>query len=151
MDGVRIALPIIPTFHHSNIPTFQPALLHRLRLPGHGFVRWCPALPGCSGHDVLGSRTPRRRHTVRDSRPLRLESPITRTPEPPLRPAVRGWTLLLDNHRRATCRLSHGLPALGHGCHLPQERGWVPNAGSALKIQDSGSKTGSALKIQDSG
>jgi hypothetical protein len=36
----------------------RPAGGSRLRLPGPGFVRMCPALPGCSGHGVLAPENP---------------------------------------------------------------------------------------------
>jgi hypothetical protein len=42
--------------------------LFRLRLPGPGFVRWCPALPGCSGHGVLAPGNPADATAVRARR-----------------------------------------------------------------------------------
>ena len=68
MGGVRIALPIIPTFHDPITPIFQPDLLYWLRLPGPGFVRWCPALHGFSGHGVLAPENPADRTAVRERR-----------------------------------------------------------------------------------
>jgi hypothetical protein len=46
-----------------------PDRWYRLRLPGPGFVRWCPALPGLSGHGVLAPGNPAYPTAVRGRRP----------------------------------------------------------------------------------
>ena len=45
-----------------------PDRLYWLRLPGPGFVRWCPALPRCSGHGVLAPENPSDGTAVRERR-----------------------------------------------------------------------------------
>jgi len=61
-------------------PAAVPDLLYRLRLPGPGFVRWCPALPGCSGHGVLAPENPSDATAVRERRLPGGPSPPGPTP-----------------------------------------------------------------------
>jgi len=52
----------------------------RLRLPGPGCVRWCPALPRCSGHGVLAPGNPADGTAVRARRLPGRTSPPGPTP-----------------------------------------------------------------------